>query len=64
MIELTRIEAEAILIHALNAQGGDFLTIDPMVQLQAIAGAMNVVKSLQALGYRIIRPLVEIPCDS
>jgi hypothetical protein len=63
-IQISMAEAEDICRKAVslapqlpgivNPRFDDF---DATTQLQACAGAINIVRAMQALGYRIVRPL-------
>jgi hypothetical protein len=58
-IELSVTEAIEACTRALEAQGGDFSVLTSATQASAIAGTIAIVGALQAMGYRITRPLRE-----
>lgn len=59
-VELTRAEAEAIVVQVMASTGMRLESFPPEMQLNALAGAMNIVRAMQVLGYRVSRPLVAV----
>jgi hypothetical protein len=53
VIELTLDEAREILRHAIGYVDADFDTFPSTVQVNAMAGAINIVRAMQELGWSI-----------
>jgi hypothetical protein len=50
-------EAEEVLAYTLKSQGSKVEHLDPALRGQALAGTINIVEAMQALGWKISRPL-------
>jgi hypothetical protein len=58
-IQLTQAEAEEILECAMLSQGLSFENFEPPLRLNAVVGLMVAVTSMQKLGWRVARPLID-----
>jgi hypothetical protein len=63
-VEMTIDEAKGVLDYVLRAQGLTGFTEleakDSVVAGSAVSGAINIVRGLQEMGWRIARPLKEV----
>ena len=63
-VEMTIDEAKEVLDHVLRVQGltgfAELEAKDSVVAGSAVSGAINIVRGLQEMGWRIARPLKEV----